>query len=91
MNTSAGFPSRAGDWQRRLSESGAISSIHVELRLLKGPLNLQASLDELVSYFIPNGYGFYDERTEKRRPSEAKELQRLIADGESMNVIARVG
>lgn len=49
-----------------------------------------ASLDELLSHFVPNGYVFYDERTEKRLPSAAKELQRLLADGESMNVIARV-
>ena len=49
-----------------------------------------ASLDQLLAYFIPNGYVFYDERTEKRLPSEAKELQRMLADGESMNVIARV-
>jgi FkbM family methyltransferase len=49
-----------------------------------------ASLDQLVSYFIPNGYAFYDERTQERLPSEAKELQRLVADGESMNVIAHV-
>src|SRR3954453_21154712 len=28
-----------------------------------------ASLEQLVSYFIPNGYAFYDERTHKRLPS----------------------
>jgi FkbM family methyltransferase len=49
-----------------------------------------ASLDQLLSYFLPNGYLFYDERTQMRLPSTAKELQRLVADGESMNVIARV-
>jgi FkbM family methyltransferase len=49
-----------------------------------------ASLDELLSYFIPNGYVFYDERTRKRLPSAAKDLQELVVDGESMNVIARV-
>jgi FkbM family methyltransferase len=48
-----------------------------------------ASLDQLVSYFIPNGYLFYDERTQKELPSDTKELQRLVGDGESMNVIAR--
>jgi FkbM family methyltransferase len=50
-----------------------------------------ASLDQLLSYFIPNGYLFYDERTQKRLSSSAKELQALVANGESMNVIARVG
>jgi FkbM family methyltransferase len=49
-----------------------------------------ASLDELLSYLIPNGYNFYDERTQKRLPSGIKELQGLVADGESINVIARV-
>jgi FkbM family methyltransferase len=49
-----------------------------------------ASLDQLLSYFIPNGYFFYHERTQKRLPSTAKELQALVASGESMNVIARV-
>lgn len=49
-----------------------------------------ASLDQLLGYFIPNGYVIYDERTEKRLPTGAKELQRMLADGESMNVIARV-
>jgi FkbM family methyltransferase len=48
-----------------------------------------ASLDQLVSYFIPNGYFFYDERTHKRLPSTARELQRLVTSGESVNVIAR--
>jgi FkbM family methyltransferase len=49
-----------------------------------------SSLAELLSHFIPNGYSLYAEETEKRLPSSADELQRLIADGESMNVIARV-
>lgn len=48
-----------------------------------------ASLDQLLSYFVPHGYAFYDERTQKRLPSTAKELQQMVADGESMNVIAR--
>ncbi len=48
------------------------------------------SLDQLLSYFIPNGYLLYDERTQSRLPSTAKELQMLVASGESMNVIARV-
>jgi FkbM family methyltransferase len=49
-----------------------------------------ASLDELLSYFIPNGYRFYTEWTNKPLPSTAKELQRLVADGSSMNVVVRV-
>jgi FkbM family methyltransferase len=49
-----------------------------------------ATLDELLSHFIPNGYRFYDERTQKRLPSTAKELQGMVADGASMNVVAHV-
>jgi hypothetical protein len=49
-----------------------------------------ASLDQLLSYFIPNGYAFYDERTHKQLPSSAKELQGLVTSGESINIIARV-
>jgi FkbM family methyltransferase len=47
------------------------------------------SLDQLLSYFVPNGYLLYDERTQKQLPSSAGELQRLVASGESMNIIAR--
>src|ERR1700687_4430453 len=47
------------------------------------------SLDELLSYFIPNGYRFYDERTQKQLPSKANELRGLVADGASMNVVVR--
>ncbi|MBR1142359.1 FkbM family methyltransferase [Bradyrhizobium sp. AUGA SZCCT0431] len=49
-----------------------------------------ASLEEMLSFLIPNGYRLYDERTERAMPSTASELQKLIADGESINVIARV-
>jgi FkbM family methyltransferase len=50
-----------------------------------------ASLDQLLSYFIPNGYVFYEERTRKPLPTSAKELHRMISDGEGINAIARVG
>jgi FkbM family methyltransferase len=50
-----------------------------------------ASLEELLSYFIPNNYRFYHERTHKPLPSTAKELQRMVADGASMNVVVRAG
>ena len=48
------------------------------------------SLDELLSYFVPNGYAFYDERTQKPLPSSARELHRMIPDGSGINAIARV-
>jgi hypothetical protein len=48
------------------------------------------SLDQLLSYFIPNGYCFYDERTFEPLPSTARELQRMIGDGAGINAIARV-
>jgi FkbM family methyltransferase len=48
------------------------------------------SLEQLLSFFIPNGYSFYDERTWKPLPRLARELQRMIADGSGINAIARV-
>jgi len=48
------------------------------------------SLDQLFSYFIPNGYSFYDERTFQTLPSTARELQQMIGDGAGINAIARV-
>jgi FkbM family methyltransferase len=48
------------------------------------------SLDELLSFFVPNGYVFYDEQTEKPLPASARELQRMIANGAGINAIARV-
>jgi FkbM family methyltransferase len=57
------------------------------------PYGLQergTSLEQLLSYFVPNGYAFYDERTNKRLPSSALELNRMIADGSGFNVVARV-
>jgi FkbM family methyltransferase len=50
-----------------------------------------ASLEQLLSYFIPNGYVFYDERTFKPLPSKPRELQGMIADGSGINAIACVG
>ena len=47
------------------------------------------SLEELLSYFTPYGYRFYDERTERALPVTATELSKLIRDGESINIIAR--
>lgn len=49
-----------------------------------------ASLSELISFFVPRGYRFHDERTDKLLPSSAAELMGMIGDGESINVIARV-
>jgi FkbM family methyltransferase len=49
------------------------------------------SLDQLLSYFLPNGYVFYDEQTQKPLPASARELQRTIATGAGINAIARVG
>jgi FkbM family methyltransferase len=48
------------------------------------------SLDEFVSFFVRNGYAFYDERTHRPLPSSARELQLMIADGACINAIARV-
>jgi FkbM family methyltransferase len=48
-----------------------------------------ASLDEFLSFFVPTGYKFYDEQTERPLPSTAPELLQMIGDGGSINVIAR--
>jgi FkbM family methyltransferase len=48
------------------------------------------SLDELLSYFVPNGYTLYDERTRKPLPSSAGELYRMIPNGAGINAIASV-
>ncbi len=49
-----------------------------------------ASLSELMSLLTSNGYRLYDELTQVLLPSDAAQLQELIDDGESINVIARV-
>jgi FkbM family methyltransferase len=48
-----------------------------------------SSLEELLGFFIPNGYRFFHERSGDRLPSGAAELRRLVRDGESMNIVAR--
>jgi FkbM family methyltransferase len=48
------------------------------------------SLDELLSYFVPNGYTLYDERTRKPLPLSARELHRMIPSGAGINAIASV-
>jgi FkbM family methyltransferase len=48
-----------------------------------------ASLEEMLSFFVPNGYQFFDERTDKPLPSTAPALLEMIGDGEGINVIAR--
>ncbi len=49
-----------------------------------------ASLAELLSFFVPREYRFYDESTSAALPSTAAELSGMIADGGSMNIVARV-
>lgn len=46
------------------------------------------SLERLLSYFIPNGYSLYDERTRKPLPLSARELRQMIPDGAGINAIA---
>jgi FkbM family methyltransferase len=49
-----------------------------------------SSLEELLGFFVPSGYRFFHERSGDRLPSGAAELRRLVRDGESMNIVARV-
>jgi len=48
-----------------------------------------ASLSELIYILTSTGYRLYDERTQAPLSSDAAQLQGMIADGESINVIAR--
>ena len=48
-----------------------------------------SSLEELLTFFVPNGYRFFRERTGHQLPSGAAELRCLVRDGESMNIVAR--
>ncbi|SDI50964.1 FkbM family methyltransferase [Bradyrhizobium sp. Rc2d] len=48
-----------------------------------------SSLDELVSFFVPNGYLFHDERSFEVLPSTAEGLSRMIPTNGSINVVAR--
>ena len=48
------------------------------------------SLQELLTFFQPFGYRFYDETSERMLQSDANSLSEMIADGESKNIIARV-
>jgi FkbM family methyltransferase len=49
-----------------------------------------ASLEQLLNVFRSFGYRLYDERTEAALPTDAKVLERMIGEGASINVIARV-
>jgi hypothetical protein len=49
-----------------------------------------ASLEEMLSFFLPNGYSFFDERTDKPLPSTVPGLREMVGGGASINVIARV-
>ena len=49
-----------------------------------------SSLDELLSFFLPNGYSFYEEQSGRQLPSSAEHLNRMIADGAGINAVARV-
>jgi FkbM family methyltransferase len=48
-----------------------------------------ASLESLMSYFVPLGYRFYDVKTEAELPQHPKMLEAKIGDGASINAIAR--
>lgn len=49
------------------------------------------SLTELLEIVEPHGYRFYNERTRQQLPPTARGCADLIADGASINVIARAG
>jgi FkbM family methyltransferase len=47
------------------------------------------SAEELMSFFLPLGYRFFDENTDKELSVDASSISRMIRDGESVNVVAR--
>ena len=47
------------------------------------------SVEQVMSFFIPLGYRFFHEKTEKVLPSDALPISRIICDGENINVIVR--
>lgn len=49
-----------------------------------------SSLEELLACFAPHNYRFYHERSERELSLEPSDLRRLVGDGASINVIARV-
>lgn len=49
-----------------------------------------ASLEQLLSHFLPLGYRFYRETDEAPLPSEPARLTALIGEGASWNVVARI-
>jgi FkbM family methyltransferase len=56
------------------------------------PYSLQErgrSFEEMMSFFLPLGYRFFDQKTEKELPSDSGAVSRRIRHGESINVIAR--
>jgi FkbM family methyltransferase len=48
------------------------------------------TLDRFLNFFVPLGYCFYDERTDLPLPKCAIALERMIGDGASKNVVARI-
>jgi FkbM family methyltransferase len=46
-----------------------------------------SSFEELLTFFIPNEYRFFDERT--RREISTADLRGLVSDGASRNIVAR--
>jgi FkbM family methyltransferase len=49
-----------------------------------------ATLDKLLSFFVPLNYRFYDEQTETELRGDSAALQRIIGEGSSRNIVARV-
>jgi len=47
------------------------------------------SFAELMSFFVPLGYRFFHQRTDKELPCDATAVARMIGDGGSINVIGR--
>jgi hypothetical protein len=50
-----------------------------------------SSLEELLSFFLPNGYRLFNERTGHQLPSGAAEQRQSVRDGESVRPSSATG
>jgi FkbM family methyltransferase len=77
-----------------LSGAGAVLSRHKPTLVMElQPYTLAErgrSAAELISFLQSRGYRFFDEKTGKEIPTDSASISRMVHDGESVNVVARV-
>lgn len=77
-----------------LSGAAAILSRHKPTLVMElSPYILEergCPVDELISFLQSHGYRLFDEKTEKQLRTDNASISRMVRDGESVNVLARV-